>query len=75
MKKEYIKKSIADFGYMDLILKIQAELTRDKLYQFMNEDEYQRLSKKLQEFWLELNKIDIEHGHTPQGNIGIDNES
>jgi hypothetical protein len=67
-------KQLTQFGvYLGHILKIQEELSKDRLWQFITDEEYQRLFKKLEEFWIELNRLDVEHGHIPLGNIKAEN--
>jgi len=72
MSKEKINKQLSHYGYFENIMKIQNELMKDRLYQFLDDKNYTRLTNKLEEFWLELCKVDEENGYTLQGNINTD---
>lgn len=68
MTSDKIDKQLSHY-YDTHILKILEAMSKDRLYQFIDQNDYERLYDKLNDFWLEINKIDIEHGHTPHGNI------
>ena len=58
----YGSKHVANAIYKKVIVMLNSELAEDRMAKNISDEQYKRLYKILDSFWIELHKVDIENG-------------